>query len=1684
MSFESLINSGEYFSAHYLAEVLPKDLKGKGGLIEQWSRLEKEKSPRGRLRGLRQDFLAARVELASNAETNNTDLRDPVWQRALEKLHDDVLTALGFKPVRAEIVVELSGAEHSVPVVFADTHVIAIECGWAADVDAALDGEAAGRLMAPVQRGGSKQLVTGAELVSFLFAAPDPVRYVLILVGGVVVLADRFAWGEGRFLAVRLGAAFERNDTSSAGELDTIAALFASESLHPPAEGGENPLSTLVDASNKHAVGVSGELREGLRRSVELIANEVLNRIRQAGVALDELAEPRELADRLRKESLRYLYRILFLLYAEARPELGVLPSSYPEYAEGYGMARLGELVSHPLTSEEAGSSFHLYESLSLLFKLVNDGYHERAMGEVHSKTSEDEGIRFEKLNSDLFMPESITMIGELEHPGWDDGRTIDTRLRNTTLHQVLKLLMFKKGTKRERGGFISYAQLGINQLGAVYEGLMSYTGFIATEELYEVARKGDSSGGTWTVPASKATGFDDSFVYREDEDTRQKVPVRHHAGSFVYRLAGRDRQTSASYYTPESLAKVTVELALKQRIEENPTPVKAADLLTWKICEPALGSGAFLNEAINQVAAKYLRMRQDELGRDIPPENYDFELRKVKAYIALHNAYGVDLNETAVELAEVSIWLNVMHPGLAAPWFGLHLRRGNSLIGAGRRYYTAEQLSKGDWLRKKDPLPAIDCPLRDGPLPEGAVHQFLLPAIGWGSIVDEKEARELAPEDWKRLAAWRNGIRQRPKKGAQIKRLQGLARRAEYLWGLVVRRLEISEREISRQIDVWEAPELEHPSAPVQRQEVFDDLHRAGTPYWRLKVLMDTWCALWSWPVHQGGLLDGSDNLYPGSLRAAEQAEVIEQSSALPFAHQTALLPALQEPLFGEAIEVKAVSSAKVRGSKVRRRNVVPLKELNDWLDFAEGLLGAEDLQEGTLFTELNTLAELDELELTLPAQMGMDSQFDLAARFPWFSEIVRISLTQGFFHWELDFAHLFTVGGFDLQLGNPPWVRPEWDESVVLAEADPWFGTVDLKVVADSVKRSHKTLVLNEGCHSRYYLQEMATQAAISRFIGSPITYELLSGTQPDFYRGFMIRAWANIAPSGVAALLHPDTHFNGAKEGRLREAAYRRLRVHGDYMNAGNRFFAPPVGRKIHFGLHVYGPPKEVGFYHLSWLFSATVLTESLELHRQGVAGFDGELAVGVKFDGTWDARPDASRVIYVDRGVLEEWAKLEGNAEPEASTAKLLSPVSTAESEAILTLGGFSRRLGDLRPQISSGYHEKGAKDNGIIRWEVNRPSEWADVILQGPHFAIATPYSKEAPQMGNMDRAVDLSALPVEAVPAANYVRATNTLQYVKAQDRWIDYHRVAEIKESCELVDAIKSRLSVAKGCLVEELSESEIQLAIEAEAKRPYTEFFRVAWREMVPPNNERSLFASIIPPGPAHVHAVRSMTLPSRKQNCLLAGFWAALPMDYISRISGGGHLDSANARAMPAPDVNHPLAGSLLLRSLRLNCLTKFYGELWNENFSDRWSEDGWAVNWPSVSPLGAVSATWTFGTPLRTELERRAALVEIDALVAVWLGLSADHLATIYGSRYSVLSDYEDVTWFDGRGRKISGNRNSFGHGQTKAHFDQLMRYIDGEGAPPEGYEAPFYKVNRVREMRQAHEVFSKRLEEAQ
>lgn len=1835
MTYDSLVNHGDYLSAHYLAEVLPKDLKAKEGLLARWAETEERerrahaaavagaksegrdpasvppraRTPREGLRALHGPYFASRADFARDAEALAVpDAPVPAdWTKRLTELHLDTLRALGFDDAHEQTVtVHRSGHDHPVQVLLTEPGLIAVPCGWTDEPDAALDPDGAGRLLRPVALEASARLTDAKALADFLFECDEPPRYILMLVGGVVVLADRLAWHEGRYLAVGLDAALNRRDIRNGGELDTVAALFGADSLRTPEEGGTAPLAGFVDKSGKHAVGVSTELREGLRLSVEWIANEVLARLRDQGVTPERIDEPARLAKELGRESLRYLYRILFLLYAEAQPSLGILPADDPEYARGYGLQRLGDLVVRDLVGERSRRGFHLYESLDLLFQQVQKGHREfgsepedleaqaadRAATEAEREAAEllsagaiprdeytervreadrarkaaarsaDVGLRFEPLRSDLFKSDAVRLISadQIENPAYEEGSDLpeflDTRLRNETLHKVLRRLMLTKGKGRERGGFISYAQLGINQLGAVYEGLMSYTGFIADEDLYEVAKGGDASGGSWMIPAGRVQDYpDEVFVERPHEETGRPLRVVHPRGSFVYRLAGRDRQTSASYYTPKSLTEVTVELALKHRLDQDGTVTSAEELLGWKICEPALGSGAFLNEAIDQVAAEYLRRRERELDRRVDPEARPVELQKAKAYIALHNAYGVDLNATAVELAEVSLWLNSMHPGMRAPWFGLHLRRGNSLIGAGRKVYGAGALPHGQWLSKKLPLPPTELPFRDGDLPDGAVHHFLLPALGWGAVAGEPEAKKLAEEQAKALGQWRKGVQKAPKgklfeeldgespekrqvrharwaKAAaktELGRLQAVARRAEFLWSLVAKRLELSERKVSRRIDVWGADWLEPAAEAADKQRVLDDLTTAGTPYWRLKTVMDAWCALWFWPLDQVGLLDGTDAVYTvgeGAFGAVPTPVAAEPEAAVPSGPAPGDVAWRAAGLFddpdGEQEELGAPADSgkglEIKGLKIKgrsatgrkaeiaedlRRPFIPLKTFADWLDFLELTLGTKDADAGSFLDGLDDLPVdealplLETYERSLDGVLGMDSPFKLAERFPWLDVVEDIAGTterdikaadgRGFFHWELHFAHVFRGerGGFDLQVGNPPWVRPRWEENPLLAEYEPWFMLTEKPTKAERTRRLDELMTAEPV--RRYLLNELAAHSGTGAMLGSGLLYPLLRGTQPDLYRAFMCRTWEHMAGEGSVGLVHPGSHFSGDREGRLREAAYTRLRIHGDFVNQGNRFFPPPVGHASHFGVHIYGQEGEIGFDHLSWLVSVDALRLS--------ASDDGTAPdPGIRYAGSWDERPHLKRIVRVDEETLERWQRLTGDEGQPVRQGRLLSPVSTAEAQAIEALADYSLRLADYEPQISSGYHESGAKAADLIDYNVpdgtgavHQPANWSEVILKGPQIGLANPMFKQPSQGAGELLGLNPLTLADDAVPESEYVYVAEPAVYRAAQDVWSDHRTLEELRASEHEVARARAAVAEAREVAPEAVTAEEVDGQLAGRLRRPYTEFYRVAWREFIAPDTERSFYAALVPTGAAHIHAVRSAHVVDNRTTALVAGFWSGIPLDYLLRTTRIRHLDVTPAKRLPVPETaKHPLASALLLRTLRLNCLTSAYAELWEELYDPTWrGYESWAHDWVGLPHLHAVTSQWNRGTPLRTEQARRAALVEIDALVAVWLGVSADALVAMYKSRFPIMQDFDEATWFDGHERKIAGVRHTYGFGQTKQDYEQFLAYDKSERSePPAGYTAPFYKADREQEMRAAHAVFSERLRKSQ
>ena len=576
-----------------------------------------------------------------------------------------------------------------------------------------------------------------ALATKLLFHTAEPPRFLIVIGIDTIVLIDRNKWNEKRYLEFDLQEIFSRLENTT---FQAMSVLLHKDSLCPA--DGNALIDTLDEQSRKHASGVSQDLKYALRESIEILGNEVIYdlKTRQGKNLIEEPVD----AAQLTLECLRYMYRMLFVLFIEARPELGYAPINEQVYASGYSLESLRDIAeSIRNDTEEVGEGFYLYETLSKLYELIYTGYPQKES--VYNKVKSLESVHnifvIPPLKAHIFDPEYTPML-------------VNAKIRNSVMLRIIDLMSLTKSTgkKGSRRGRISYANLGINQMGAVYEALLSYRGFIAEQDLYEVKKAGDSFNELdvgYFVTAQELDQYtEEERVYIETEDKKRHLRV-HPKGEFIYRLAGREREKSASYYTPESLTQCLVKYALKELLKDK----TADEILSLTVCEPAMGSAAFLNEAINQLAEAYLDRKQAERGEILNIKRHKDELQKVKMYIADNNVYGIDLNPVAVELAEVSLWLNTIYKGGYVPWFGTQLVNGNSLIGARRQVYHKSQLtttSKGlRWYEnapERIPFVKLDASGRNIARSRYQVYHFLTGDPGMCDYTD-KVIKSLEPE-------------------------------------------------------------------------------------------------------------------------------------------------------------------------------------------------------------------------------------------------------------------------------------------------------------------------------------------------------------------------------------------------------------------------------------------------------------------------------------------------------------------------------------------------------------------------------------------------------------------------------------------------------------------------------------------------------------------------------------------------------------------------------------------------------------------------------------------------------------------------------------------------------------------------------------------------------------------------
>jgi hypothetical protein len=1019
-------------------------------------------------------------------------------------------------------------------------------------------------------------------------------------------------------------------------------------------------------------------------------------------------------------------------------------------------------------------------------------------------------------------------------------------------------------------------------------------------------------------------------------------------------------------------LTRFTVQQALEELLDQDGRRTTAEEILGLSICEPALGSGAFAIEAVDQLAREYLSRRQDELGLRLDPDQYPKELQKVKAHIALHQVYGVDLNATAVELAEVSLWLSTMVEGLQAPWFGLRLRRGNSLIGARRSAYSVADVRNKAWLKSTPndlPLSVLAEEMEEGRVGSsltGRVFHFLLPAEGWGSAVEvPKDVRDLVPDAVRALKAWRSSVRRTPTK-KQVEVLLSLSQRAEQLWHIALRRLRIAEAESGRNLDLWGLDRPTNTQA-LSREQIEESLADENGAYRRLRRVMDAWCALWFWPL--------------------------TETDVEP--------PTLEQWL-------DALTMLLGRDTRDKRRAWMPtFQDLTDW----EQLGQAED--EDLIYSGAARIQEV------------LDAH-------PWLKVANRVAARQGFFHWELDFAPVFAGGGFSLQIGNPPWVRPEMDIDAVLAEGDPWWA-LKLKP-SEGARRERRAQTLSLPGVSHLLIDSAGEMSAVQTYLGSPSVYPGLQGLPPNLYRSFMEQTWRHGSPRGTTALIHPAGHFTENGAGLLRERAYKRLRRSWNFINE-LKFFE--IGNLVTYGVHIYGAPsEEIRFIMASGLYHPETAQRSL------VHDGSGEAPSAKNADGSWDLRPHASRIVEVTDATLRGWHSLLGEADGSYLQARMLFVTNAVAASVLQTFAG-KRRISELGLQGSRGWSETADRQRGRFAHTWHVPNTWGDAILQGPHLHVATPFYKFPNPTLRSHRdwtPIDLERLRQDEVPPVAYAPVGSRSEFEAAYDKF---------------------------------------------DTGEPAHRHYRIAWRRMANNTGERTLIPAIIPPGATHVHPVSAAGAPRNGLSSLVVveGIWSSLIADFMVRSVQRADIYLSTLNRFPMV-VDEEVAQWILLRALRLNCVTEAYGDLWAACWNRTFCTDSWAAGRPRWNrpELGNVGDEWSIDVPLRINEDRRNALVELDALVALGLGIPVDDLCAIYRTQFAVLYSYESRQHvYDANGRvvprEISARWQRKGADLT---IEERAWKHPGSGALYV-FELPFRSLDRERDMRAAYAEFKRRLD---
>ncbi len=409
-------------------------------------------------------------------------------------------------------------------------------------------------------------------------------EYILLLAGPRIYLIKTSVWDQQSYLMLDIDELISGMTASQKSEdLFTIFWLLVAA---PELLGDTGMIARLIEDNRSHAYSVTSELKTGVVNVIKILGNEACHYFEKHPESsfyrdFSKTGKDRETFNAaVLNDCLIYVYRLLFIFFAESRKgELGLVPERDDAYDLGYSLEHLRVLALRKLRSRGENEDFFFDNSMKKLFMLYGKGSSDLIMKNGYRPEGKggltEEWLR--RIDSPIFSDAGLTYFKDL-------------RIRNSEWQKILKNLSVtrrKSKNGRMRTGLINYAALGVNQLGAVYENLMSYRCYYAEQDLIQVHNSKETNPDLYLLDNYDNLGRYDFKNEVEHDPENPSRPLIVSKGSFVYWLSTLDRSRSASFYTPVSLTRSTVKYTLqgiRERLDKGEMDYR--EILDLKIYE------------------------------------------------------------------------------------------------------------------------------------------------------------------------------------------------------------------------------------------------------------------------------------------------------------------------------------------------------------------------------------------------------------------------------------------------------------------------------------------------------------------------------------------------------------------------------------------------------------------------------------------------------------------------------------------------------------------------------------------------------------------------------------------------------------------------------------------------------------------------------------------------------------------------------------------------------------------------------------------------------------------------------------------------------------------------------------------------------------------------------------------